>query len=83
MQDKLGKVRHYSAKCDIWSMGAILYCMVYGRPPAYSANAASPPPEFPEYPDPFVNDILRRTLTLNPDYRANLVALSMHPFTNS
>ena len=83
MQDMAGLQRFYSSKADIWSLGAILYSMVYGRPPTYHPFAADPPPGFATYPDPVLNDVLRRTLVLDPDRRADITTLMYHPFTNS
>lgn len=81
MQDIRGIQRYYDPQADIWSLGAILYFMTYGYPPNYSMFAASPPPRFRPHPDPALNDVLRRTLVLDPGLRANLHSLLYHPFT--
>ncbi|CAF0933462.1 unnamed protein product [Adineta ricciae] len=83
MTDVAGLQRVYGPKADIWSLGAILYFMVYGRPPAYHALAANPPLGQPPYPDSSLNDILRRTLVTNPNSRADINVLILHPFTRS
>jgi serine/threonine protein kinase len=83
MQDIAGLQRFYGTKADIWSLGAILYFMIYGLPPSYNHFAANPPPgQFP-HPDPELNDILRRTLVLNPHVRADIELVLGHPFTQS
>ena len=70
-------------KVDIWSLGAILYFMAYGRPPAYHALAANAPLGHSSYPDPALRDVLRRTLVLNPQARADINTLAFHPYTRS
>lgn len=80
MEDTPGVPRRYGPKTDIWSLGAILYFMVYGVPPQYHTGA-NPPFGLPVYPDPAVNDILHRTLVRNPHARADLATLLAHPYT--
>lgn len=81
MQDIRGVQRFYGSQADIWSLGAILYYMTYGLPPRYTMFAAAPPPGFRPHLDPMLNDILRRTLVLNPAQRATINSLAVHPFT--
>lgn len=81
MRDIAGAKRFYDAQADIWSLGAILYYMVYGVPPRYHHLAANPPPGLYPYPDGTLNDVLRRTLVLDPLLRADIGTLLHHPFT--
>ena len=83
MQDVAGLQRFYSPQADIWSLGAILYFMVYGVPPHYIPSAYRPPPGRFPHPDPALNDALRKTLVLNPQFRANINTLLYHPYTRS
>ncbi|CAF1224342.1 unnamed protein product [Adineta ricciae] len=81
MQDIPGIQRYYNTKADIWSLGAILYFMVYGQPPMYQRQADQPPRREAIYPDHELNDMLRRTLVLDPNYRADIVEVALHPYT--
>ena len=81
MQDIVGLQRFYDPKADIWSLGAILYFMVYGVPPLYHHYAAEPPPGVYPPADPDLNDLLRITLVQDPLYRADINTLLYHPFT--
>ncbi|CAF3793262.1 unnamed protein product [Rotaria socialis] len=81
MQDIPGLQRSYGPKADIWSLGAILYFMVYGVPPMYHQFAANPPRGLRIFPDPALNDLLRRTLVLSPHTRADIQTIRNHPFS--
>ncbi|CAF0737799.1 unnamed protein product [Rotaria sordida] len=35
--------RPYGSKADVWSLGAIVYYMPYGKPSKYNPRAANPP----------------------------------------
>jgi serine/threonine protein kinase len=83
MRDIPGAQRYYNPKADIWSLGAILYFMVYGVPPNYHPLAANPPLGQSPYPDHDLNDMLRRTLVMDPRRRADIKEVAHHPFTQS
>ncbi|CAF0884431.1 unnamed protein product [Adineta steineri] len=80
MEDIPGVERYYGPKADIWSLGAILYFMVYGEPPTY-ITGPNPPHRRRPYPDHQLNDMLRRTLVRHPDARADIREVAQHPFT--
>lgn len=81
MQDGSGIGQYYGPKADVWSLGAILYYMAYGQPPLYTPYAAEPPHGQAPSRDSALVDMLRRTLVLDPHARADIFAVSRHPFT--
>ena len=81
MQDTPGALRYYNPRADVWSLGAILYFMVYGVPPHYHPLAANPLRGHAAYRDNELNSMLRRTLVLDPRKRADIHEVTRHPFT--
>lgn len=73
---------------DWWSLGVLLYEMLFGLPPFYSENVDEmyelilrKPLEFPDNATEETKDLLRKLLDRNPDTRLqNLDAFMAHPF---
>lgn len=83
IQDRSRYGQYYGPKADVWSLGAILYYMTYGKPPTYDAPASNPPYGQTPTSDHALRDILHRTLAVNPHHRADITAVLRHPYTRS
>ncbi|CAF3580374.1 unnamed protein product [Rotaria sp. Silwood1] len=73
----------YDPKVDIWSLGAILYYMTYGKQPNRDPGNRSwePPYGHRVVADPLLHDVLVKTLQYKPHDRADLQTLQRHPYT--
>jgi serine/threonine protein kinase len=70
-----------TSKADIWSLGAILYHLVYGRAP--ETWTPQPPFNLPPTRSPLVQDLLMNCLRRNPNKRPSHRWLAKHPLTSS
>ena len=74
-------------KVDIWCCGIILYAMLCGYLPFEGdnndilfANILECNPELPNFLSDVSKDILKKILTINPDYRISLEEIKRHEF---
>ncbi|CAF3618659.1 unnamed protein product [Rotaria socialis] len=73
----------YQPQADIWSIGAMLYYMTYGKQPNWNPENRAWEPPYGHAPvqDPLVRDLLRKTLQYYPEDRPALEVLKHHPYT--
>ncbi|XP_035214279.1 dual specificity protein kinase Ttk-like [Stegodyphus dumicola] len=79
-------------KSDVWSLGCILYYLVYNVPPFHNfktlmqkVHAITNPSyeiPFPEIPDKLLLDVLKSCLKRNVKERASVEELLKHPYLN-
>ncbi|UJR38642.1 hypothetical protein I4U23_031307 [Adineta vaga] len=70
-----------TSKADIWSAGAILYFMTYGKRPVYETT--KPPNGVPPTRSHHVQDVLHHCLQRNPNRRPDHQWLVEHPLTKT
>ncbi|CAF4085509.1 unnamed protein product [Rotaria sp. Silwood2] len=73
----------FSAQVDIWSIGAILFYITYGKQPNVNPENRSWEPPYGHCPvqDSLVQDLLVKTLQHKPENRPNIQTLQRHPYT--
>lgn len=89
MSDKGPRAPPESYAADIWSLGATLFYMVFGRAPFLAKSVfeiydaiCTQKLDFPEHPkiSKKLKDLLKRMLTKEPGKRASLVDVARHPW---
>ncbi|CAF2057447.1 unnamed protein product [Rotaria magnacalcarata] len=75
--------QHYQPQADIWSIGAILYYMAYGKQPNWNPENRAWEPPYGHQPvqDPLVRDLLMKALQYYLEDRSVLEILKHHPYT--
>jgi serine/threonine protein kinase len=80
----------YSAKADIWSLGVILYLMVYGHLP-FEGQSIQEITQKISYSDPIyapstsseLRDLMQKLLNKNPNERPSMSEILKHPWLNN
>lgn len=90
MAPEVIKGKSYDKKCDIWSLGVVLYQLLTGRYPflpetfsqkeLYKHILDPNSLKFPDYLSPTVKDLLSSMLTVDPKQRIELDKICEHPW---
>ncbi|BBN02271.1 serine/threonine-protein kinase TTK/MPS1 [Marchantia polymorpha subsp. ruderalis] len=89
-KDEDGRVFKCGRSSDIWSLGCILYQMVYGHTPfshirsmyrkIQAITSSNFSIEYPPIRDPWLLDVMKRCLTWDRHLRPDIAQLLLHPF---
>lgn len=90
MAPEILEAKKYDAKADLWSVGTIMYEMLFGRPPYQATSMADLLRKIKTttlaYPDGVVSSaaihLLQGLLQPNPQYRMTFVQFFNHPYLN-
>jgi serine/threonine-protein kinase ULK/ATG1 len=90
MAPEILEAKKYDAKADLWSVGTILYEMLFGKPPYMAANMLDlihkikqAPPKYTATSvnvNPLAIDLLKGLLQADPDKRMTFEQFYYHPY---
>ena len=89
MAPELWQRKHYDGKCDVWSLGCILYQMAYGHTPfshikgqiqkLFAITNEKHVVDFPPASNPQLLEVMKSCLRRNPAERPSIPELLQHP----